>query len=81
MFRSTGHVFQAQDDIFTENSWVQVLLGQGVVPKTYHNIVEAMEPSELESYLKSIRGQAAETVQGLPMHADYIKRLISHASV
>ena len=81
MFRSTGRVFQAQDDIFTENSWVQVLLGQGVVPKTYHNIVEAMEPAELESYLKSIRGQAAETVQGLPMHADYIKRLISHSSV
>ena len=81
MFRSTGRVFQAQDDIFTENSWVQVLLGQGVVPKTYHNIVEAIEPAELESYLKSIRGQAAETVQGLPMHADYIKRLISHSSV
>jgi tryptophan halogenase len=80
MFRATGRVFQAQDDIFTENSWVQVLLGQGVVPQTYHNIVEAMKPAELASFLSSIRGQAAETVQGLPMHADYIKRLISHSN-
>jgi tryptophan halogenase len=80
MFRSTGRVFQAQDDIFTENSWVQVLLGQGIVPRTYHNIVETMDPSELASFLTSIREQAAGTVQGLPMHGEYIKRLISHAS-
>ena len=79
MFRSTGRVFQAQDDIFTENSWAQVLLGQGVVPKTYHNIVESMDTSELTAFLATIREQTAKKVQGLPMHGEYINRLISHA--
>lgn len=81
MFQSTGRVFKAQDDIFTENSWVQVLLGQGVVPRAYHNIVESMEASELETFLSSIRDKTARTVRGLPMHGDFVSKLVAHAKV
>ena len=81
MFQSTGRVFKAQDDIFTENSWVQVLLGQGVVPRAYHNIVESMEASELETFLSSIRDKTARTVRGLPMHGDFVSKLVAHAKI
>ena len=81
MFRATGRVFKAQDDIFTENSWVQVLLGQGVLPKTFHNVVESMEDLELAAFLSSIREEVAKTVLGLPMHGDYIRKLIAHSNM
>ncbi len=29
LFRDTGRVFRARADLFKENSWVQVMLGQG----------------------------------------------------
>ncbi len=33
LFRETGRVFRAPNELFAENSWIQVMLGQGIVPR------------------------------------------------
>src|SRR5690606_4991237 len=33
LFRETGIVFHVPGELFWENSWVQVMLGQGIVPR------------------------------------------------
>ncbi len=30
LFRETGRVFRFQNELFAENSWIQVMLGQGI---------------------------------------------------
>ena len=32
LFRETGRVFRAGNELFAENSWIQVMLGQGITP-------------------------------------------------
>jgi tryptophan halogenase len=74
LFRETGRVFRKNDELFAENSWIQVMMGQGIVPLSYHPIARKLRDDELDKFLAHLRGHVAQTVQGLPRHADYIAR-------
>jgi tryptophan halogenase len=72
LFRETGRVFRKNEELFVENSWVQVLMGQGVVPQHYHPIAAKLRPDELERFLTMLRETVGRTVAGLPEHHAYI---------
>lgn len=74
LFRETGRVFRKNEELFVENSWVQVLMGQGVMPKSYHLIANKLPPEELDKFLSMLRDSVARTVEGLPSHQDYVAR-------
>ena len=38
LFKETGRVFKVPTELFGENSWTQVMLGQGLYPEQYHPI-------------------------------------------
>jgi tryptophan halogenase len=72
LFRESGIVVEAEFDIFRENSWIQVMLGQGIVPKSYHPIVDMMTEQELRQFMH-IQGQKVDHVLGqLPTHREFI---------
>lgn len=74
LFRETGRVFRKNEELFAENSWVQVMMGQGITPRSYHPIATKLSPGELESFLAMIREGVRQTVAGLPEHMAYISR-------
>jgi tryptophan halogenase len=72
LFRETGRVFRKNEELFAENSWVQVMLGQGIVPRSWHPIATKLEDREMQGLFDNIGGTVARTVAGLPPHADYV---------
>ena len=74
LFRETGRVFRKNEELFAENSWVQVMMGQGITPRGYHPIAEKLRDEELTRLLASIRDGVAHTVKSLPDHAAYVAR-------
>ncbi|MXO49788.1 tryptophan halogenase [Erythrobacter gaetbuli] len=74
LFRETGRVFRRDEELFAENSWVQVMMGQGIMPKTYHPVATKMSEEELTRFLAMIRENVARTVAGLPEHHAYVAR-------
>jgi len=72
LFRETGRVFRRNEELFAENSWVQVMLGQGIMPKTYHPVATKLPPEELEVFLTAQREAVARTVAGLPDQQSYL---------
>ncbi|HEX8553750.1 MAG TPA: tryptophan halogenase family protein [Sphingomonas sp.] len=74
LFRETGRVFRKNEELFAENSWVQVMLGQGITPRAHHPIAEKLREDELTRLLASIRDNVAHTVKSLPNHAAYVAR-------
>lgn len=74
LFRETGRVFRKNEELFIENSWAQVMMGQGVTPKSYHPIANKLPPGELDKFLSMLRDSVAKTVDGLPSHQDYVAR-------
>ena len=74
LFRETGRVFRREEELFAENSWVQVMMGQGIMPGSYHPVATKMSDEELDRFLSTIRDNVARTVAGLPEHHAYVAR-------
>jgi tryptophan halogenase len=73
LFRDTARVFKAPHELFGENSWIQVMLGQGITPAAHHPTADLMGDEELGAFLGEIRKQVARQVTQLPRHGDYVR--------
>ena len=74
LFRETGRVFRRSDELFAENSWVQVMMGQGIMPRTWHPIAEKLTDEELSRLLATVRDTVARSVEAMPEHHAYVAR-------
>lgn len=73
LFRETGRVFKVPTELFGENSWIQVMIGQGLIAEDFHPIVNVMSDDELKSFMKSIDVSVQNLVRQLPSHTDFIR--------
>jgi tryptophan halogenase len=74
LFRETGRVFRAPTELFAENSWIQVLLGQGIIPQQHHPAADLMGDAELARFLDNIKSSVDRTVAQLPRHQAYVEQ-------
>ena len=74
LFKETGRVFLDDGDIFRVDSWVQVMLGQGIKPKQHHLIASLMSDDELRRFLSSIKQQITQRVEKLPLHKEFLQK-------
>ncbi len=74
LFRETARVFRKNEELFAENSWLQCMMGQGIMPKAYHPIADKMSDKELEYFLGQIKDNIARSVSKLPRHSDYVRQ-------
>jgi tryptophan halogenase len=74
LFRETGRVFRVPNELFAENSWIQVMLGQGIVPQQHHPVADLMGDEELSNFLDGIRSSVERTVAQLPAHQAYVEQ-------
>lgn len=73
IYRDSARIFWSSEELFTANSWNQVMLGQGILPKTYHPVADLMSSDELHRYLFGYRQTIQNFVHSLPAHADFLK--------
>ncbi len=74
LFRETGCVIRAREDLFKENSWIQVMLGQGITPEQYHQVANVMGDQELTGFMRNIKTRVDATVAKLPSHEAYVEQ-------
>ena len=72
LFRDTGRVFETDLDIFRENSWTQVMLGQGIEPRSYHPIVDMMDEQDLRRFMQVQQQKVDHVLNQLPTHQEFI---------
>ena len=74
LFRESGRVFQQEGDIFGENSWTQVMMGQGLQPQSYHPIVDMMGDEEFQRFMLHQKQKVEAAVSQLPSHGEFLSR-------
>ncbi|RYE04545.1 MAG: tryptophan 7-halogenase [Sphingomonadales bacterium] len=77
MFRENGHAWQTPDDLFRIDSWVQVMLGQRVEPKAWHEMGRLLGDEPLREALADLKGNIARAVAGMPRHQDFLDRYMA----
>jgi len=72
LFRETGRVFRKNEELFAENSWIQVMMGQGIMPQSYHPVATKLSDDELAAFLGGLRESTSRTAASLPDHPAYV---------
>jgi tryptophan halogenase len=73
IFRTRGEVMARHNELFKETSWFAVLMGQGLMPESYHPVADAISEDELRLRLTKIRTGIMSRVNGMPSHKDFIR--------
>ena len=74
LFSDSARVFKVSNELFGENSWTQVMLGQGIIPEQYHPVTDVMSDQELTRFMQNIKSQVNKTVAKLPNHQVYVEQ-------
>ena len=72
VFAAAGRVFKVKDELFAEESWIQVLLGQGLIPQAYDPFVDLESEARIVQYLNDIQSVIAKCVKLMPAHAAFV---------
>jgi tryptophan halogenase len=74
LFRDTGLIFREADELFAETSWMQVMIGQHVMPRAYHPLVDTLSLDEVREMVAGTRRVLERSVDVMPTHKDFIAR-------
>ena len=76
LFEQTGRVFLDDGDIFRVDSWTQVLMGQGMMPKQYHRVADEMSEQSLKQFMAGLKQQVDNHVAKLPSHDAFLAQFL-----
>jgi len=74
LFRANGRIHREFDELFTEVAWLQVMIGQGIEPRSYHPLADRVSDQQLQGFLGNLRTIIAGEVNKLPAHDAFIRR-------
>lgn len=75
LFKETGRFIHSNEQVFGD-SWLQVMIGQGLIPEQYHGLADELPESELAEFLMDIEKGILHKVSLLPGHEAYLSRLL-----
>ncbi len=73
MFRHNGRIFRNNDELFTETSWLSVMVGQGVEAGGYHPAADLLPDQETLRRLAHVRHVIASTATALPPQRQFLQ--------
>lgn len=74
LFRSSGRFFREGEELFCESSWLQVLLGQNILPQRYHPLVDVTPEAEIQRMVAGVREVLGRAADAMPSHAAFIAK-------
>ena len=72
LFREGANAYQAADELFRTDSWVQVMLGQRLTPRSHHAMGQLMAPEQLRTALAGAAEKVRQAVARLPAHQAFL---------
>ncbi len=80
LFRRSGRIAYYGRELFSEQSWLSVLTGQGLVPDRYDPLADVMPFDDLKNRLAQMRGMIRQAAEAAPNHREFIARNCAAAS-
>jgi tryptophan 7-halogenase len=72
LFRESAMAYMGADELFRIDSWVQVMLGQRLLPRSYHHMGRMLGPERLRKALDTLQTSIAGAVERMPTHQDFL---------
>jgi tryptophan halogenase len=72
LWQHSGRIFRESTEMFSEISWVEVLLGQHLQPRGYHPLVDALSKDKIVSFMRGVEATMQRCVEAMPTHAEFV---------
>jgi tryptophan halogenase len=75
MFRANGRIYREHNELFTETSWLAVMVGQGLEAASYHPAADILPDDETLKRLGHIREVIANTARLMPSQDEFLRQI------
>ena len=72
LFEASAAAPDYQYGLFSRDSWLAVLVGQGIVPRGYNRLADRLPAEELSSRLQGLRRRIRKNVDAMTDHAEFV---------
>jgi tryptophan halogenase len=79
LFEEAAIITRDEDELFTEEGWGQVMIGQGIAPQSFSPLADMIAHDELAAYLAKLADAYRRAAEALPTHAQFVDAMIARA--
>jgi len=72
MFRASGRAIREHDELFDVPGWVQVMIGQGILPATHHPLADELRGEQLDGFLGTIAQAFQADCAKMREHGEFV---------
>ncbi len=73
LFEQSGRIVRDEHELFAEVAWLQLFVGQGVMPNGHHPLAGALPADRCARFLDMSRQHVAATVARMPTHDQFLR--------
>ncbi|MFT4197518.1 MAG: tryptophan 7-halogenase [Pseudoxanthomonas sp.] len=74
LFQGSGRYHRNGAEFFAVSSWLQVMVGQGIVPHRWHPLLDEVPEQQVFDYVQRVAQVIDGCVQAMPTHQQFIDR-------
>jgi tryptophan halogenase len=74
LFRARGKVAREDGHLFTDASWIAVMLGQRIMPAHWDPLADTLPLAELQTRATELRESLHRAIARMPGHAQFIEK-------
>jgi tryptophan halogenase len=74
LFRSHGRILREDTELFPAQSWLYVMIGQAIRPRSYEPTVDTIDETAILANLTDIGAVVKKCVDAMPLHQEFIDK-------
>ena len=76
LFREAGLFMREEDELFLDDSWGQVMIGQGIVPESWSPLADNVPGEDIGPFLDSLAKSYRVKAESLPTHREFVAAMV-----
>ena len=80
LFEEAAIIVRDDNELFTEEGWGQVMIGQGLKPRSYSPLADAIPGDEVAKYLAQLAHAYRRAAEALPTHAEFVDAMLARTA-
>ena len=78
LFREAGLVMREEDELFLDDSWGQVMIGQGIMPESWSPLADNVPGEDIGPFLESVAKSYRVRAESLPTHRQFVAAMVGN---
>ena len=76
LFGEAGLVMREEDELFLDDSWGQVMIGQGILPQGWSPLADNVPGEDIGPFLESVATSYRLRAESLPKHREFVAAMV-----